>query len=126
MLKITYTELGIHLEYLSQSLEEWIARRVIFSLQIGQRLLIERCTASLLLPIQAIDVLDAAIACREAMQAISLYPCDHEHLELTLTVTWLTTNPAAEEGICVAALPSHLEQLIFNTWQASQLQRSVS
>lgn len=38
MLKLTYTETSFHLECLTQSLEEWVAQRVILALRVGQSL----------------------------------------------------------------------------------------
>ena len=51
MLKLTYTNNSFYLECLTQSLEEWVAQRVILALRVSQTLRIEPTTASFMLPL---------------------------------------------------------------------------
>jgi hypothetical protein len=117
MLKFTYTETGLYLEHLTQSLEKWMVLRVVLSLRLSQRLVIERCTASFLLRADLAELyaLEAAIA----LEA-TITPCDHEYIEICLWGTWVTSRPDQSEGVFVATLSDRNEFLLFKLWQESQ------
>lgn len=118
MLKLTYTETNFHLERLAQSLEEWVVSRVILSLRVGQKLLVEPSTASFLLPadLPGLPLLQAA-AQLETNGAIALAVCDDEYVEVSLRGTWLTAEQESAEGVFVAALSERTEFLLFKLWQ---------
>jgi hypothetical protein len=118
MLKLTYTETGFHLELLAQSLEEWVVSRVILSLRVGQRLLVEPSTASFLLPanLPGLPLLQAA-AQLERNDAIALAVCDAEYIEVSLQGTWLAADGESEEGVFVVALSERTEFFLFKLWQ---------
>lgn len=119
MLKFTYTDTGLHLEHLGQSLEEWMALRAVLSLRLGQRLLVEHCTGSFLLQADliALDSLAAALS-REAAGAIA--PCDANMVEVSLNGVWVASNPNQTEGVFLARLSDRTEFLIFQLWQVSE------
>lgn len=121
MLKVTYTESGLHLEHLTQSLEEWIARRVVLALRTNQRLIIEHSTASILLSagLNELAVLETA-AHRETIDNIKLSACDNEHVEVSLEGIWVTSSSDEAEGIFIAILAPKTEQILFHLWQLSQ------
>lgn len=126
MLKITYTATGLHLEQVSQSLEEWVALRVTLSLRTGQRLVLERCTASLLLPSALIERCQLAhLSQQEVLGGIELALIDQEFTEVSLRGTWVSTELEATEGLFVATLPYRVEFLLFKLWQESQVYASV-
>lgn len=120
MLKLTYTETGFHLERLAQSLEEWVLSRVLLSLRVGQKLLVEPSTASFLLPtdLPGLPLLQAA-AQLERTEAIALCVCDAEYIEVSLRGTWLAADVESEEGAFVAAMSDRTEFLVFKLWQDS-------
>ncbi|NJN86921.1 MAG: hypothetical protein HC881_12270 [Leptolyngbyaceae cyanobacterium SL_7_1] len=125
MLKITYTETGLHLEQVSQSLEEWVALRVTLSLRTGQRLVLERCTASLLLPSGLIERCQLTHLSQQEQAGVEFASIDQEFTEVSLRGTWVSTELEATEGLFVATLPYRVEFLLFKLWQESQVYASV-
>ena len=121
MLKLIYTETDLRLEHLTQSPETWIAKRVILSLRVGQPLLVEPCSASLLLPasLAARDALEAQVQA-ESLEAVAISICDPDCWEVSLRGIWLSARAEPVEGIFVAAIAPSIECLIFALWQDSQ------
>lgn len=123
MLKFTYTETGLYLEHLPQALEDWLAQRVVLSLRVGQRLLIEHGTASFLLPVhlseQASGWRCLQAAAQQEQGAIALSPSDADYMEVSLHGTWMTSTPADAEGVFVASLQPRTELILFKLWQRS-------
>ncbi|MFM7425728.1 MAG: alr0857 family protein [Elainella sp.] len=122
MLKITYLESGLYLEYLQETVEDWLALRVILALRMGQRLVVERTTASLLLPTALVkrSALEP-IARRE--QAALLSQVDDQYMEVSLSGTWLYSGE--EEGVFVTMLHPSIEHLVFRLWQLAQSETSA-
>lgn len=121
MLKLMYSEAGLQLEQVTQPLEVWLSQRVMLSLQSGEQLLIEPCTASFLLPdsLAELQVLRTTAQVASA-PAVTLSTCDAETVEVSLRGTWLSAGSNFAEGIFVAVLGYRLECLIFKLWQTSQ------
>ena len=126
MLKLNYTETGFHLEHLTQSLEEWVAMRVVFALRVGDRICLEPSTASFLLPadLPRLNLLVAEIR-RQGTDEIALCTCDAEYVEVSLQGTWLATEVENAEGVFVAALSHSTETLLFKLWQEAQVSATV-
>lgn len=126
MLKLTYTETGFHLERLTQSVEDWIAGRVILALRVATSVCIEPSTASFLLPadLSELPVLEALVRCEEA-EAIALSACDAEYVEVSLHGTWLTGDSEGDEGVFVTAMSERTEFFLLKLWQESQTYASV-
>lgn len=120
MLKLTYTETGVHLELVAQSLEEWVFSRVILSLRVGLRLLVEPSTASFLLPADLPGLPLLQSAAQLETEAIALCVCDAEYIEVTLQGTWLATDEESAEGAFVAAMSDRTEFFLFKLWQEAQ------
>jgi hypothetical protein len=114
MLKFIYTETGLYLEYLPQSLESWVALRETLSQRLGQALSIAPCTASFLLSSELADLQILATA-------IPLTSCDADYVEVRLSGVWVSSCPEQVEGVFVATLSDRLESLIFQLWQESQV-----
>ncbi len=121
MLKLTYTEIGFHMERLVLSLEEWVQGRVILALRVGQRLLVESSTASFLLPadLSGLPLLEAGVR-QETTAVIALGVCDAEYIEVSLRGTWLAADPESAEGVFVTAMSDRTEFFLFNLWQEAQ------
>ncbi|MBD1870831.1 hypothetical protein H6F95_26735 [Cyanobacteria bacterium FACHB-471] len=121
MLKFTYTETGLHLEHLPQSVEDWMTLRVILSLRTGQRLIVERGTAAFLLPANLIGLrsLESAIQ-QETHGAVTLTHVDAEYIEVSLHGTWVCSSPDDAEGVFVASVGDRTEWLVFKLWRESQ------
>ncbi len=126
MLKLTYVETGFHLERLTQSLEDWVALRVILALRVGDRLCIEPSTASFLLPVDlpGLNLLVDEVK-RQGKEEIALCACDAEYVELSLKGTWLASDAECEEGAFVTALTYATELLLLELWQEAQIGASV-
>ncbi len=130
MLKLTYTETGVHLELVAQSLEEWVFSRVILSLRVGLRLLVEPSTASFLLPadLPGLPLLQSAAQLEtteasphgQAACGIAFGVCDAEYIEVSLRGTWLAADGESEEGAFVAAMSDRTEFFLFKLWQEAQ------
>ena len=123
MLKVTYTETGLHLESLSQTLEEWIACRIVFALRTSQRLVIEPGSASILIS-KTTTNLSMLNAILQETDSIACSICDSEYIEVSLQGTWLTFDLAEVEGTFIAALNLKTEAMLLQLWQASMTQTS--
>ncbi len=125
MLKLTYTETGCRMEYLTQSLENWVTTRVILALRSATSLIVEPTTASFLLPanLPYLEDLEAAI---EGQQVeILIAQTEPDYVEVSLAGTWVTSESESEEGIFVVAMSQREEFFIYQLWQDAQNTISV-
>lgn len=118
MLKITYTETGVHLELIAHSLEEFIAQRVMLALRVRGSLVIEPGQAAFLLPthLPQLDLL-RTIAYR-SIEGVSLCRSDSDFMEVSLPGTWLSVQGNRSEGVFLATLGEPIEHLVMRLWQA--------
>jgi hypothetical protein len=123
MLKLSYTESGLHLERVSVSLEQLIQQRVILALGCQKSLYIEPGRAAFLLPTNLLELsqLESALW-RE--QCLTVTVVDEELVEVSLEGTWIAATAAAQEGIFFTVLSERTEFLIDKLWQATQSQVS--
>ena len=130
MLKLTYTEGSFYLECLAQSLEEWVAQRVIFALRVGESLYVESSTASFLLPVDlpGIETLTAEINQYQS-EIITLCACDSQYMEVTLRGFWLSDGSHDAVGLFATTIShspvSPIELFLHQLWQAAQAANSV-
>ena len=121
MLKLTYIETGFYLELLAESLEDWVARRVLLALRVGEGFCVEPSTASFLLPVDLPEVPHLETFGELAgVEAIELSVCDADYMEVSLQGSWLSADPESEEGVFVTAMKSRAEIFLFKLWQESQ------
>lgn len=122
MLKVAYTESGLHIERLNQSVEEWIALRVVLAVRTNRRFMIEQGRASILLPMSlaGLPSLEANLK-PEEMETIAISVCDDEFVEISLQGTWVSSCMSETEGTFVVALSPRTELVLFQLWQASQI-----
>lgn len=122
MLKLTYTDTGVHLEHCPGSVEDWMATRVVLSVRAAEPLHMEPCSASLLVRshLPGLDALQTA-ARTTATSQILFSASDAEFVEITLCGTWMTCQPNAPEGVFLSNLYPPLEALLFDLWQRSQV-----
>lgn len=120
MLKLTYTETSFHLECLTQSLEEWVAQRVILALRIGQSLCVEPSSASFLLPVAlpGLEQLKFEVQWDER-ETIVLCVCDSNYLEVTLRGSWLSDGSEDVKGVFVTTISDRTELLLHKLWLAA-------
>jgi len=120
MLKLTYTESGLNIEWLTGSIDELITNRVILAMRTGQSIHVEAGRAAVLLPMAAdLAVLKLAIA-YDAPTNISLLPADRDYAEISFAGTWITKTANAEEGIFVADLSDRIAKYLHNLWAIGQ------
>lgn len=126
MLKLTYTEGSFYLEQLTQSLEEWVAQRVILSLRIGQRLCFEPSTASFLLPVDVpgLEALKIEVQ-RHDSEIVALSVCDADYLEVTLQGSWLSIGNDEGAGVFITVMSDRTEFFLHKLWQEAQSCASV-
>jgi hypothetical protein len=117
MLKVMYGEAGLHLECLTQLVEDWIAVQTVLAVRTARRLVVEHCSASLLLRAD-LDGLKALERLGE--EAIALSLCDGEFVEVSLSGIWISTGDA-EAGSFVVMLSHAAEALLIRLWQESQV-----
>jgi hypothetical protein len=118
MLKLTYTETGLHMELAEVSLECAIAQRSLLALSLGCSVHIAPTQASFLLPTIGVGLVELALVLSD--EASSVVKVDDESIEVTLTGVWIAESPVAEEGIFFAPLSdSKAEVWIYKLWQDS-------
>lgn len=121
MLKFTYIDTGFYFEILAESLEDWVAKRVILALRVGESFCVELSTASFLLPADLPDLPHLKTFVKlEGVEQIALEACDAEYIEVSLEGSWLSADPDREEGIFVTAMGSRTECFLFKLWQEAQ------
>jgi hypothetical protein len=121
MLKLTYTERSFYLECLAQSLEEWVAQRVILAIRVGQPLCFEPSTASFLLPVDlpGVEVLKAEIKRHDS--GMTICSCDAEYVEVTLQGSWLSSGNEEAVGVFVTTMSERTEFFLHKLWQDAQI-----
>ncbi|NJR39693.1 MAG: hypothetical protein HC781_13825 [Leptolyngbyaceae cyanobacterium CSU_1_4] len=121
MLKVMYGEAGLHLECLAQLTEDWIALQAILAVRTARQLVIEHCSASLLLrsDLEGLKGLEQFIKAEE-MGLVALSVCDAEFVEVSLRGVWLSANDA-EEGAFVVMMSHAAEALLLSLWHESQV-----
>ena len=123
MLKITYLEEEIYLEYLQESASEWKASRILVSLRAGMSIYTELGMASLVLP--AYTPYLAGLVELDEKQLIEVIPCDEEYLEISLSGSWVAQSKDSEEGVFVCELNHSSEYFLYQLWRESQVSTSV-
>jgi len=126
MLKLTYTEDGLHLERIAAPLETLIVQRVVLAMRAGQTLHIEPGRASFLLPLTApgLDYLERVLRLEQS-QVIIVTPVDSAFVEVSLQGSWIAETAAAQEGMFVATVTDFAELLVYKLWRLTQLQLSA-
>ncbi|MDJ0735221.1 MAG: hypothetical protein QNJ47_14350 [Nostocaceae cyanobacterium] len=126
MLKLTYTETSFYLECLAQSLEGWIAQRVILALRVGQSLWVQPSTASFLLPVDlpGLEQLEVEVQ-RDRGEIVCLDICDSEYVEVTLRGSWLCEGSEDAVGVFVTTMSDRSEFFLHKLWLEAQAAASV-
>lgn len=124
MLKLTYTEFGLHLERVTVSLEALVSQRVVLALRTGQTLHIEPSRAAFLLSIAAPGFAELEKLVRLERVPVSIAPVDDQFVEVSVEGSWIATTVEAHSGMFVTALSDRTEFFVYKLWQATQLQAS--
>jgi hypothetical protein len=125
MLKLTYTEFGLHLERVTGSLEMLVADRVTLALRVGQTLHVEPSRAAFLLSIDVPGFAELEKMVRlERVSTLSIAPVDDAFVEVSVQGSWIASSVDAHSGMFVTALGDRVEFFVYKLWQATQLQVS--
>jgi len=119
MLKVTYTETGLCLEYCFEPLTQLLSDRVC-TYACAQRSVVIQ-------PMEANIPLAATLVNRLAWQQLrdfELTRCDRDWYEVTLSGLWLTEPPHEDEGIFMTELDARLEHRLLHLWAWSQQSQS--
>jgi hypothetical protein len=121
MLKVMYGEAGLHLECLAQPTEDWIALQAILAVRTARQLVVEHCSASLLLRanLDGLKALEQLIRA-EDMGLVAMSVCDAEFVEVSLRGVWLSADDA-EAGVFVVMMSHAAEALLLSLWHESQV-----
>lgn len=126
MLKLIYTESGFYLErFTNSSIEDWIKARLLLHLRAGATLFVEPTTASFLLPVDLPYLADLEALKQEDEEILDIYPCDEDHVEISLEGTWLASQEESESGIFVCAMSDRAEYFLYKLWKEAQIGASV-
>ena len=107
MLKLTYTENKLSLDYLKQSLEDWINTRVLVTVRSAASIHIESSTASVLISADSPYLTEFEKVNSE--NVVEFCRCDAESVEVVLKGIWLTSEVASETGIFVTEFDDSTE-----------------
>jgi hypothetical protein len=129
MLKITYTDTGLVLEQVAQTVEALVAQRTVLTLRLGQSIVVQPTYASLPLPAD-LPAMAQLFKLSQRTEAIAIDRCDSDAepsggwLEVTLHGTWIAESASSDEGIFVTELDRSLEQQLMTLWQQAQRRHS--
>lgn len=115
MLKVTYTETGLSLEYCLEPLSQLLSDRVYTSARAQRAVTVQPVEATIPLAAELVH----ALAHRQ-LQDFDLTRCDRDWYEVTLSGLWLTEMPDADEGIFMTELDARLEQRLLRLWAWSE------
>jgi hypothetical protein len=125
MLKLTYTEFGLHLERVTGSLELLVAQRVVLAMRMGQPLHVEPSRAAFLLAVNVPGFAELEKMARsEQVTSLSIEPVDDEFVEVSVQGSWIATSVEAHSGMFVTMLGERTEFFVYKLWQATQRQVS--
>lgn len=117
MLRLTYSDLGLHLEQAITSIEFAIAQRVALAMRLGQPLCVEPGRAAFLLPIGLVADLDGVLQAEGTVATVTAV--DDQFAEFALSGSWLAAGHNADEGFFVTVMSDRAEALIYELWQMS-------
>ncbi|MCM1981917.1 alr0857 family protein [Lyngbya confervoides] len=121
MLKLIYTETGMILERVENTLESVIGQRLKLALSLGESFYLEPSSATILLTLEAKGY-QALARVVQSDPAITTSVLDPDCVEVTLTGNWLAATAETESGIFLASLSQQTEQLLQSYWEGSELQ----
>lgn len=121
MLKMTYTDTGLCLEYCPQPLELLLSDRVCIYAHAQRSISVQPLRASILLPAALINIQGL-----QQLQALEIAWCDQDWVEITLTGLWVTEDPEQEQGIFMTELDPRTEQRLYRLWELSQQRQSYT
>jgi hypothetical protein len=121
MLKLTYTDAGLHMERVAIALETLVTQRVVLALRLGQTLQIEPSQASFLLPIDAPGLNQLQLSMQiERNRVIHVTPVDDQFVEVSVRGSWIAASSDAHEGMFITAFSDRTESFVYKLWETAQ------
>jgi hypothetical protein len=120
MLKIIYSETGIHLELIAINHKQWIAERLKFAYSVGEPMQFSRQRATFLVPSPLCEVTNIDANLRNlGANTVMVHQCDLDYLEVELSGYWLSSQPDSAEGIFVGQQTDPAEFYLWQLWDAA-------
>lgn len=116
MLKLIYTDLGLHMEYVGDSLETVISQHVLLTVRTGQTLHLELGQASFLLPVLTPGLGALETVLRQYAKTLEISRVDAKYIEVSLAGTWLAQTAQAHEGMFLAVYDYETELILRRLW----------
>jgi hypothetical protein len=120
MLKLTYTDAGLHMEKVTIALEKLVTQRVVLALRLGQALHIEPSRAAFLLPADAPGLNQLRLTIRMEKSRVSVTLVDAQFVEVCVYGNWIATSDEAHEGMFITAFSDRTELLVYKLWESTQ------
>ncbi|MFM2303297.1 MAG: hypothetical protein RLZZ135_706 [Cyanobacteriota bacterium] len=117
MLKIIYTDTGIHLEILNVEHQQWIAQRIKFATSIGEQMVVskQRATFPLPAPICEFPMVEPDLGNMTA-NTVTVDLCDLDYVEFGMDGYWLASHYDSNEGIFVCEQTERIESYLWQLW----------
>jgi hypothetical protein len=120
MLKLTYTDAGLHMEKVATALENLVTQRVVLALRLGQSLHIEPSRAAFLLPVDTPGLNQLRLTIRMEKSCVSVTLVDAQFVEISVHGNWIAASDEAHEGMFIAAFSDRTELLVYKLWESTQ------
>ncbi|MEM8677212.1 MAG: alr0857 family protein [Cyanobacteria bacterium P01_G01_bin.67] len=124
MLKITYLEDDVCLEYLSKSVAVWKSERILLNLRAAVGVFTESSIATLVFPTNLTCLKKFVNLAKQ--EQIGIVPCDEDYIEVSLSGTWIAQAEDSEAGIFVCEISHDCEYLLAQLWQESKITAPVN
>lgn len=124
MLKLTYTEFGLHLERVTITLEAFVCQRMVLAIRLGQPLHVEPSRAAFLLSVD-LPELNQLEALARSSTVLTVAPVDDAFVEVSVGGSWIAASTEADSGTFVTTLTDRTEFFVDKLWQASQRQATL-
>ena len=124
MLKLTYTDMGLCLEQLSEPIEVVVSRRALLAVRIGQPLYVQNSRASFLLAATALQQSTLEHRIRTASNPsdsageLHICPVDDHYVEVSIPGVWIADEADAHDGTFVTRLGDRIEACLIHLWRA--------
>ncbi|NEQ99273.1 MAG: hypothetical protein F6K30_21620 [Cyanothece sp. SIO2G6] len=131
MLKLNYTDLGLHMEQVAAPIDVVVAQSVLIAMRLGKSMHVEQSRASFLMPAESPvlkrlqDVLRQGGDSYMAAGDVAIAPVDHAFVEITMMGTWMSEFLDGDVGVFLASFSPQTEFLLHHLWQATQRQTSL-
>ncbi len=113
MLKLTYTDQGLLLDHVDQSLDAWINSRMLLSVSTGIPIWIESTQVSFMFTSDSPYLCNLIDNLGEHINhTFELLISEHNETEIKILGTWLSSHPDSQEGVFVCSFPGYLEDCI--------------